>query len=104
MKLKKINRSAYAKLCGLSAGVSMGLVSVMPTFAAGVGTDKLQSFINEFIVPWLTLIGGVVALVGGVMFSLSWQREDAEGKSKGLMTIMAGFMIVGISQATNIFI
>lgn len=102
--MKKISSKMFSRLCGLATGASIIALNITPMYAAQVGTDKLEGFINDFIVPWLTLIGGVVALVGGVMFALSWQREDAEGKSKGLMTIMAGFMIVGISQATNIFI
>ena len=32
-----------------------------------------------------------------------WQREDAEGKSRGLMTLMAGFMLVAIAQSKNLF-
>ena len=45
----------------------------------------------------------IIALVGGVMFALGWQREDAEGKSRGLMTLMAGFMLVAIAQSKNLF-
>ena len=37
------------------------------------------------------------------MFALGWQRLDAEGKSRGLMTIMAGFMLVAIAQSKGIF-
>lgn len=37
------------------------------------------------------------------MFALGWQREDAEGKSRGLMTLMAGFMLVAIAQTKNLF-
>ncbi len=48
-------------------------------------------------------IGGVVAMIGGIMFALGWQREDAEGKSRGLMTVMAGFMLIAIAQAPSIF-
>ena len=70
-------------------------------FAAS-NTESIDSFIN-FACDWLTKIGGVIALVGGVMFALGWQREDAEGKSRGLMTLMAGFMLVAIAQSKNLF-
>lgn len=69
---------------------------------AASNTESIDSFIN-FACDWLTKIGGVIALVGGVMFALGWQREDAEGKSRGLMTLMAGFMLVAIAQSKNIF-
>ena len=57
----------------------------------------------DFVCDWLIKIGGVVMLVGGVMFALSFQREDAEGKSRALMTIMAGGMVVGIALSKNLF-
>ena len=35
------------------------------------------------------------------MFALSWQRDDAEGKSKALMTIMAGLMLVAVAETSK---
>lgn len=69
---------------------------------AASGTESIDAFIS-FACDWLTKIGGVIALIGGVMFALGWQREDAEGKSRGLMTLMAGFMLVAIAQSKNLF-
>ena len=69
---------------------------------AASNTESIDGFIN-FACDWLVKIGGVIALVGGVMFALGWQREDAEGKSRGLMTLMAGFMLVAIAQSKNLF-
>ena len=42
-------------------------------------------------------------LIGGVMFALSWQRDDAEGKSRALMTLMAGEMVAGIGVSKGLF-
>ena len=78
------------------------LIGMNNVYAAGSNTGSIDGFIN-FACDWLTKIGGVVALVGGVMFALGWQREDAEGKSRGLMTLMAGFMLVAIAQSKNLF-
>lgn len=68
----------------------------------GSNTASIDPFIT-FVCDWLLKIGGIIALIGGVMFALGWQREDAEGKSRGLMTLMAGFMLVALSQAPSIF-
>lgn len=65
-------------------------------------TSSLDNFI-DFACSWLKKIGGAVMLVGGVMFALGWQREDAEGKSRGLMTLLAGGMIVAIGSAKGLF-
>lgn len=69
---------------------------------AETGTGSIDNFIN-FACDWLKKIGGVVALVGGVQFALGWQREDSEGKSRGLFTLMAGFMLIGIAQSKGLF-
>lgn len=104
MKLKKMSRKAYAHLCGGFASTAIAVCNIMPMLADD-GTTEMKQFITTFVKPWLELIGGAVAMVGGVMFALGWQREDAEGKSKGLMTCMAGFMIVGIAAVvTTLFI
>ena len=80
------------------------LVGLMPTvvFAAGSNTSSIDKFV-EFICDWLVKIGAVVMLVGGVMFALGWQREDAEGKTRGLQTLMAGAMVVAIGKAPDVF-
>ena len=69
---------------------------------ADSNTAQIDGFI-DFACDWLTKIGGVIALVGGVIFALGWQRQDSEGKSNGLMTMMAGFMLVAIAASKGIF-
>lgn len=103
--MKKINK-VFGKLKQKGAVI---VTTVMGTLIlaeskvfAESNTGSIDSFIN-FACDWLTKIGGVIALVGGVMFALGWQREDAEGKSRGLMTLMAGFMLVAIAQSKNLF-
>lgn len=83
-------------------GLTVGTMSIIPASAAKSNTSSIDTFI-DFACDWLVKIGGVVMLVGGVMFALGWQREDAEGKSRGLMTLLAGAMIVAIGKAPDIF-
>lgn len=78
------------------------MMTTIPTAAEGSNTESIDGFIT-FACDWLFKIGGTVALIGGVMFALSWNREDAEGKSKALLTLMAGFMLVAISQSPGLF-
>lgn len=97
-KVKKIKE----KITILTAGIASSMILLTSRVYADSNTGSIDSFIN-FACDWLTKIGGVIALVGGVMFALGWQREDAEGKSRGLMTLMAGFMLVAIAQSKNLF-
>ncbi len=98
MKKRIAKGIAYFNAC-----LMMGLLTMTNVYAtSSSNTSSIDTFI-DFICDWLLKIGGVVALIGAVMFALGWQREDAEGKSRGLMTMMAGFMIVAISQAPGMF-
>lgn len=101
-KLLKIKNNVKEKLTILSGSILSTFIILNNRVLAESNTGSIDSFIN-FACDWLTKIGGVIALVGGVMFALGWQREDAEGKSRGLMTLMAGFMLVAIAQSKNLF-
>ena len=107
--MKKIIQNLKNKISKVKNKLSILGGTIIPTLIlaqsrvyAASNTDSIDGFIT-FACDWLTKIGGVVALVGGVMFALGWQREDAEGKSRGLMTLMAGFMLVAIAQSKNLF-
>lgn len=98
---KKINK-LKEKLTVLTGGILSSFIMLTSQVYADSNTGSIDGFIT-FACDWLTKIGGVIGLVGGVMFALGWQREDAEGKSRGLMTLMAGFMLVAIAQSKNLF-
>ncbi len=101
-KLLKIKNNIKEKLTILGGSIMSTFIILNNRVFAESNTGSIDSFIN-FACDWLTKIGGVIALVGGVMFALGWQREDAEGKSRGLMTLMAGFMLVAIAQSKGLF-
>lgn len=101
-KINKLFKKLKEKFNVISTTVVGTMILAETRVFADSNTQSIDSFIN-FACDWLTKIGGVIALVGGVMFALGWQREDAEGKSRGLMTLMAGFMLVAIAQSKNIF-
>lgn len=101
-KLENAKNSAKARAMGMWCTLAIANANMAVTYGAGSGTDKIDGFI-DFACDWLLKIGGTVALVGGVMFALGWQREDAEGKTRGLQTMMAGFMLAAIAGSKGIF-
>ncbi len=100
--LKNIKNKFTKKLSIITGSIATTLITLNCKVYAASGTESIDGFI-DFACDWLTKIGGVIGLVGGVMFALGWQREDAEGKSRGLMTLMAGFMLIAIAQSKNLF-
>jgi len=101
-KVKNIFKNLKEKFTVIGTTAMGTLILAESKVFANSNTSSIDSFIN-FACDWLTKIGGVIALVGGVMFALGWQREDSEGKSRGLMTLMAGFMLVAIAQSKGLF-
>ena len=41
--------------------------------------------------------------VGGVMFGLGWKSDDAEQKSRGISTIVAGAIVTAVAAITGTF-
>lgn len=107
--MKNIKKELYLKIekhkdkvIGFQTSMTLFILSMNSVFAEGSNTSSIDNFIT-FICDWLTKIGGVVAMIGGIMFAAGWVREDADGKYKGLLVVMAGFMIVAISKSPSIF-
>lgn len=71
-------------------------------FATGV-TNSATSFdtVVAFIVTWVQRIGGVVAFIGAIQFGLAFKNDDADGKTRGLMTLASGFIVIAICIAYN---
>lgn len=67
------------------------------------GADALWNTISTLIQTWVTRLGGVVMFVGGIMFGLGWKNDDAEGKSRGISTIIAGGIVVAVAALTSQF-
>ena len=65
--------------------------------------DTLWLLIQGLVETWVSRLGGVVMFVGGIMFALGWKNDDAEGKSRGISTIIAGAIVVAISSVTATF-
>lgn len=103
--LKKLeNKNLRGKRFSVSAGMSLVSASLLTTnaYAAGSNTSSIDVFIT-FICDWLVKIGAVSAMIGGVIFAMSWMRDDADGKGRALLVLMAGFMIIAIGKAPDIF-
>ena len=70
--------------------------------AGGEGTEAFNDVV-DFFATWLGRVGALVAFVGGIMFALAIKNNDAEQKQSGLLTLVAGFVVVAICNVKIIF-
>ena len=105
LKMKEEKRK-NRRIVSITSIVTFIICLSMPFVCFAAGSNSNTSLIDpfiDFICDWLVKIGAVVAMVGGVMFAVGWQREDAEGKSRGLMTVMSGGIMAAIGLTPSIF-
>ena len=84
-------------LAGGAAGGAAG--------GSGGGTTAEDAYQNvvSFFVTWIRRLGAFVALIGGIMFGLAIKDNNADQKQAGLMTLIAGFVVVAITAAVDMF-
>lgn len=73
------------------------------TGTADAGDEQFMTVIN-FFATWIGRIGLVVAFIGAVMFGLAIKNDDADNKTRGLMTLASGFVVFGVTKALDMFI
>ncbi|MEG0614134.1 MAG: hypothetical protein RR540_00140 [Oscillospiraceae bacterium] len=102
---KKFKLSSTAKKIIIATYLSVAAI-IVPTMALAAsdgGAAKWETIIN-FILPWIARLGGVVTLIGGVEFGLAWKNDDAEAKTKGMRTIIAGLIVIAVGAASDVFL
>lgn len=80
-KIKKIFERLKEKVAIIGTTAMGTLILAESRVFADSNTQSIDSFIN-FACDWLTKIGGVIALVGGVMFALRMAKRGCRGKIK----------------------
>lgn len=89
--------------------VTMAMATAVSAFAEGNGEGGAvegEAAFNEvvgFFATWIGRIGLVVAFVGGVMFALAIKNDDAEAKTRGLMTLASGFVVFALTLSLDLF-
>ncbi len=81
----------------------MFCIMLSNTAFATSNADALWNQVHGLIGKWVTRLGGVVMFIGFVMFGLGWKNDDAEGKSRGISTIIAGGIVGGAAAMIGTF-
>ncbi|BAL01889.1 hypothetical protein OBV_p-00340 (plasmid) [Oscillibacter valericigenes Sjm18-20] len=92
-----LNRHSNAIIC-------IAMLSIMfMGIASASSAESLWTTVAGLIKTWVTRLGGVVMFVGGIMFGLGWKSDDAEQKSRGIQTLIAGAIVGGVAALTGTF-
>lgn len=108
-----LNSKRKKLMLSLTTALTMGMMSSISAFAApapgaggGIGGDAGEAQFNaviSFFAVWIGRIGLVVGFIGAVMFALAIKNDDADAKTRGLMTMASGFVVFAVTQALSLF-
>lgn len=95
-------------MASISIAMFMWMMSSVAAFAEGTGipTNAGEAEFNQvitFFATWIGRIGLIVGFVGAIMFGLAIKNEDAEAKTRGLMTLASGFVVFAVTKALDMF-
>lgn len=89
-------------LVSLSLMIVMMLTNVAFAADTNKGVTEFNNII-KFIATWIGRLGFVVAFIGAVQMGFAFKNDDADGKTKGLRTIVSGFIVYGITFSLDLF-
>jgi hypothetical protein len=71
----------------------------------GATADPDQTFTDliKFFAVWFGRVGLVVGFVGAIMFALAIRNEDADAKTRGLQTMISGFVVFAVTLSLDLF-
>ena len=115
-KTKAFFKNLKEKKAKLTVQLTTAFISAValaaPAFATG-GTDGTGgtggagdtqfTAVIEFFATWIGRIGLIVGFIGAIMFALAIKNDDADAKTRGLMTLASGFVVFGVTQALDMF-
>lgn len=92
-----IQKHSGAIACCLAAVLLVGKVAFADE------ADDMWDTMTKLVSKWAMRLGGVVLFVGGVMFALGWKDDNADGKTRGINTMIAGAMVIAVAALANTF-
>jgi len=79
-------------------------VTVLAAATAAIDANNVFDSVMQFLVPWIQKLGGVVMLIGGIMFGLGFKNDDADSKTRGVQTLVAGAIVIAVGAGYLTFL
>ena len=109
MKIQSLkNKKVLKTITTLAVAAAMLAVCTIVASAAGGGgggnnAEGAYQTVIGFFVTWIRRLGAIIALIGAIIFGLSIKNKDPDQKETGLSTMIAGFVVVAICAAVDMF-
>lgn len=112
--MKLTTSSQTKKVVKLMTTIAViGIMSTLCTVVAsavgaggGAGdAETVATYTNvmDIILTWVRRAGAAVGLFGAIILALGFKNDDADRKTAGVWTMVAGFAVVGIALAVDTF-
>ena len=103
-----ITASPISYALSIADNVSVTAINKLPglKMQQGMGNDTADAAyknVVEFIIKWLKRAGFLIGFFGGGMLLLAMKNEDADGKQRGILTMIAGFGLAALCIGASMF-
>jgi hypothetical protein len=102
IKMKMIKRNA-GRIATLFVATMLAATSVFASLATSQGVSNF-TVVMKFIATWTTYLGAGIAFFGAIQLAFGFRSDDAEGKNKGLRSMIAGIIVIAIALGVGMFL
>ena len=96
-------RKVVGKNMGRILAVLAAVTMMSMVVGAATATNAFQNILR-YIAGWTTYLGAAIAFFGAVQLAMGFRSDDAEGKNKGMRSMIAGFIVLAIGLSVNAFL
>ena len=108
--IRKLHNKGKKLWMSFTTMIVMSVMTTVCAFADGEGETAISNegeaqfnAVIEFFAQWIGRIGLVVGFIGAIQFALAIKNDDADAKTRGLMTMASGFVVFAVTKALNLF-
>ena len=104
-KFNRIKKKTYKYLWVVSAVFcSVTASTIFACATAEAVPSTMFGKVLHTICTFVTALGGVVALIGGINWALGFKSEDSDAQVRGIRTLIAGAAVIAVVQAAKGFV
>ena len=104
--MKSLAKSLWSSRGKILVVLMFTLMAGMQVFGLSISSGTTEGDFKDiikFIARWTTYLGAAIAFFGAVQLAFGFRSDDAEGKNKGMRSMIAGFIVIAIALAADAF-